>query len=88
MQQAGNRKGSDLNKLTGMVWQACTAAKKMAPDNKTAMCKRLTQIASGVKDAINEVPLFWASCCDSATSLSTICADDTDCALRGLAQTR
>eukprot|EP00873_Tetraselmis_striata_P043336 jgi/Tetstr1/463600/TSEL_000753.t1 len=52
---AGNRKGSDLNKLTGMVWQACTAAKKMAPDNKTAMCKRLTQIASGVKDAINEV---------------------------------
>jgi hypothetical protein len=53
-QECTSRRG-DVKKLTGLVWQACNAAKRMAPDNKTALCKRLAQVATGLKDAFKEV---------------------------------
>uniref|UniRef100_A0A061R102 Cyclin-D1-binding protein 1-like N-terminal domain-containing protein n=1 Tax=Tetraselmis sp. GSL018 TaxID=582737 RepID=A0A061R102_9CHLO len=43
-----------LTTLTGVVWEACDAAKTLPTDNKAAINRRLTQAAKSVKDAVRE----------------------------------
>ncbi|XP_072961622.1 uncharacterized protein [Typha angustifolia] len=48
-------KRSSLPKLTGEVWEACTALKKAPSTNYTAIGRAMTQVAVYVKDILREM---------------------------------
>ncbi|KAH7571065.1 hypothetical protein JRO89_XS05G0247000 [Xanthoceras sorbifolium] len=59
-----------IPQIVGTIWEACSALKKVAPTNITAIGRAMTQVAFSIRDVLREMKELKPASCDPTSESS------------------